>query len=101
VTTGKNGTHKPSLAIISSSLVNGKPISCSIDKPGNVTLDLFALNGAKIGILIQKRVTTAGCHSFEWNGQTISGKHIGNTAGILRLSSPNGTVSRMVYKMSK
>ena len=96
---GPDRTPRSALKIASTSLSAGKPIICTIDKPGNVTIELLSLNGKKIGTLVNRTISTTGKHSLFWNGKTIDGKLIGNTAGILRLSSPGGSVSRLIFNM--
>jgi len=100
--TGLKRTTKSALRIVSSSLSAGKPIICSIDEPGNITVELLSLNGKKIGTLVNRNVATAGRHTFFWNGKTSEGKSVGSIAGILRLSSSGGNVvSRLVFNMAK
>jgi hypothetical protein len=94
---GRSPSLNKVLAINSPSLTSGRPVLLSIDQPGNVTVDLLSLNGAKIGTLLSKKVEKAGPYSFVWNGKTINGKPIGTVAGILRVSSSGSTVSRLVF----
>lgn len=92
---------RPSLSIASTTIAAGKPIVCSIDQPGKVTIELLGLNGAKIGTLIERNVTNAGTHTFTWNGTSVNGKQIGSVVGILRLSSEGTSVSRRVVNMAR
>ena len=88
-------------SIFSSHLSAGTPIRCSIDRPGKVSIDLLALNGAKIGTLVEQNITTTGNHSFRWNGRTIEGNNIGAVVGIIRLSTTGGTSSKVVFNVLK
>lgn len=85
----------PTLAMNTLHLRAGAPVQYSVDVAGKVTMELIAINGARIGTIMQENVTS-GVHSFNWNGKTVDGKHVSSTFAVLRLSSPNGTVSKTV-----
>ena len=91
----ENRSAMQPLALQSFRLVAGAPVHYSVDVEGTVTMELLALNGAKIGTIMNEQVS-AGNNSFRWNGKTIEGKSVGSVFAVLRLSSPQGTVTRMV-----
>ncbi len=86
------------LAFSSSRLSAGTPMYYSVDITGLVKIELFSINGAKIGTIMNQEVS-AGSHAFRWNGSTIEGKKVGSMFAVLRLSSANGAVTRMVSVM--
>lgn len=83
------------LTLSSSHLSAGTPIHYSNNAAGTVKMELLSINGAKIGTIMKQQVI-AGYHSFNWNGKTIEGKKISSAFAVLRLTSPNGTMSKMV-----
>jgi flagellar hook assembly protein FlgD len=83
------------LKLNSSHLSAGTPVYYSVDVAGTVKLELLSINGAKIGTIMNQQVST-GCQAFNWNGKTIEGKNVASTFAVLRLTSPNGTVAKMV-----
>jgi len=85
----------PTLALNTMNIRAGTPVQYSVDVAGKVTMELIAINGAKIGTIMQENVTS-GVHSFNWNGKTIDGKHVSSTFAVLRLSSPSGTITKAV-----
>jgi hypothetical protein len=83
------------LTLNSSHLSAGAPVYYSVDVSGTVKMELLGINGAKIGTIMNQQVGT-GCHAFNWNGKTIEGKNVASTFAVLRLTSSNGTVAKMV-----
>jgi hypothetical protein len=92
----KSNTANIPLSIKSGCLRNGKAVTFSVNCPGVVTIDLLALNGARIGIIHNRFIGTPGTHSFVWNGKTIKGMGIAPRIMIMRLVTPSGSVSRQV-----
>jgi hypothetical protein len=84
------------LALGNSNLSAGFPLRYSIDISGYATIDLIAVNGAKIGTLMNG-VVSAGNHLFVWNGKYTDGKKTFSGRAILRLRSSTGAVSKMVF----
>ena len=83
------------LSILSSCIAPNQPISFSVDAAGLVSIELFNLTGAKIGTIMREHLT-AGSHTLLWNGKTLEGKTVRSVFAIIRLTSVNGTVSRVV-----
>jgi hypothetical protein len=71
------------------------PLYYSVDVAGTVKMELLSINGAKIGTIMNQQ-TSVGSHSFNWNGKTVDGRSIGSMFAVLRLTSSNGTVTKMV-----
>ncbi|MBN1601346.1 MAG: hypothetical protein JW915_07040 [Chitinispirillaceae bacterium] len=84
------------LSILSGSLNIGKPIRFSTGSAGTITVELLSLNGAKLATLYKQNVLEAGNHSFIWNGATRGTRGLTTQIMILRISSPDGCVSRQV-----
>lgn len=83
------------LALNTFRLTAGAPVRFSVDAAGEVTMDLMTINGAKIGTIMKKSVS-AGSHKFVWNGKTTDGRHVGSVFAVLRLTSPAGSITRIV-----
>lgn len=83
------------LSINSSRLCPGNFLHFSVNTAGMVTMELLSINGAKIGTILSQNFS-AGNHSFNWNGKTVEGKNVATVFAVLRLTSPNGTVAKMV-----
>ena len=83
------------LACGNSRICAGKSIRYTIDIAGPVSMDLIGLNGVKIAT-IMKGTAAAGQHSFVWNGMSRDGVRISAGVGVIRLSSQNGAVSKVV-----
>ncbi len=82
-------------ALPTQTLSPGRPIRFSIGSRRVVTLELFDLNGMKLGTLCQGNIGS-GQHSVVWNGATDGGAVIGSRSVILRLSTSDGHVTRQV-----
>lgn len=68
-------------------------IHFSVDKPGPVSMELFSLNGGRIGVIMQDNMS-AGEHILHWNGKTINGKKVSSLFALLRLSSARSAVTK-------
>jgi hypothetical protein len=95
VTGGIRGKPIVPLSVAPFRIAADRPISYSVDADGPVSIELFNLNGIKIGTIMQEH-RTAGIHTLQWNGKTIEGANVRSAITILRLTSVNGTCSRMV-----
>jgi hypothetical protein len=84
------------LAIENARLAPGCPLHYSTDVSGVVTLDVIALNGARIGTLY-KGFASEGSHTLVWRGSFAGGAKAFSGKAILRLSSESGVVSKLVY----
>jgi flagellar hook assembly protein FlgD len=73
----------------------GAPIHYSVDAAGMASMELFTVNGARIGTIMQEKVAS-GAHSFMWNGKTVDGKQVGSAFVLLRLSTQTGSVTQSV-----
>ena len=82
-------------ALPTQTLSPGRPIRFSVGSRGVVTLELFDLNGMKLGTLYQGTIGS-GRHSVVWNGATDGGAVVGSRSVILRLSTADGHVTRQV-----
>ena len=82
-------------ALPSQILSSGKPVCFSVKKKCAATLDVFNLQGAKIGSLFSGEVT-GGPQSFIWNGKTVCGRQVSNSAVILRLTTPEHSAVKPV-----
>jgi hypothetical protein len=83
------------LSFKSTRLSASAPVYYSVDAAGLVKMELLSINGATIGTIMNQQVS-AGNHAFNWSGRTIDGRSIGSKFAVLRLTSPNGTVTKMV-----
>jgi hypothetical protein len=91
----KGFSLKVPLAFNSTRLSSGVPVYYSVDVTGPVEMELLGINGAKIGTIMNQQVSV-GSNAFNWNGKTIDGRSIGSKFAILRLTSKNGTVTKVV-----
>ncbi|MGB7569341.1 MAG: GH116 family glycosyl hydrolase [Chitinivibrionales bacterium] len=73
----------------------GKAFHYTVDVSGHVSIDLIALNGARIGTLLNETIA-AGRHTVLWNGKTMDGCGVGVAMAVLRLASPGGIITRIV-----
>jgi serine protease AprX len=73
-------------------------ISFSLDKPDNVRLEVYDINGRKVTTLIDQQNLSADYYTIEWNGLSGSGAGIssGNYFLVLRSSSEIKT-HKMLY----
>jgi len=85
-----------SLSLTSGQLVRGRNIMFSVPVSGNVTIDLFQVNGAKIATLANISVP-AGSHKILWNGINGQGANVTSNMAILRLTCNSGSISKTVY----
>ncbi len=84
-----------SLGLQTAYLRAGNNVRFTVNHPGSVAMELLSLNGAKIGTIMQKNLST-GNHSFVWNGKTLEGKGVASTMALLRLSNDGKSVTRAV-----
>ena len=80
-------------ALPAQTLSTGKPIRFSVYNRRMVSLEVYNLNGSKIGTLFQGEMS-GGERSFVWNGKTIDGLRVGSRAVILRLTTPDGSITK-------
>jgi hypothetical protein len=90
--------NQNSNALLTASLVRGKPVLFSVASKGSVTIEALSLNGAKIGTVYSNSLG-AGRHSFTWSGTTVDGSALGNKAIILRLVTSSGSFARRVMQL--
>jgi hypothetical protein len=83
------------LGLKTSFLRSGNTIRFSVDRSGPVTMELIALNGAKIGAIF-KNSLSAGNHVFQWNGKTVSNRSVASGVALLRVYSVNSAVTKPV-----
>ena len=84
-----------SLGVNTAYLRAGNHVRFSVQKAGDVSIELLSLNGSKIGTVMQKNLP-AGNHSFIWNGKTIEGKAVASVVALMRISNAGRSVSRTV-----
>jgi Glycosyl-hydrolase family 116, catalytic region len=77
------------------SIVAGKLVRYTTDISGPVSVDLLSANGALVARLVCENVAS-GIHSFVWNGKSENGFRTASGMGILRLTTPSGSISKMV-----
>ncbi len=87
--------HQEVLGIGSTVLAAGSPIHYSLGSAGLVKMELFSINGARIGT-IMNGYAAAGSHTYVWNGKTAQGAGIGAEVAVLRLSAAGKSVSKIV-----
>lgn len=92
----KSNNIRHSLSLSDGQLVSGRNISFSVPVPGNVTLDLFQLNGAKIAT-VANLTLPAGSHKILWNGTNNHGTRVNSNMAILKLTCNSGSISKRVY----
>jgi hypothetical protein len=83
------------LSLSGGQIGKGRKIQYSVPVSGLVTIELFQVNGVKLGT-IAKSSATAGSHSFVWNGTTLQGVKVNAVTAILRLNSVAGSISKIV-----
>jgi hypothetical protein len=93
---GAPSVAQVALGISNNSIAAGALIHYSVGVSGSVTMDLFAVNGVKLGTIMKANVS-AGNHSFVWNGQTSQGMRVNAEVAVLRLSTSNVSVSKKVF----
>lgn len=101
ISTSRMSAIAASLSITSSDIRPNQTIRFSVDKPGNVSMELYTLSGAKIGTIMQQTSEHAGTQSFFWNGKTLSGKKISSSLSVLKLTSSSGSVSKLISAKSR
>ncbi|MBN1758245.1 MAG: hypothetical protein JW863_08010 [Chitinispirillaceae bacterium] len=84
------------LSLTGGQLESGRTISFSVPVTGKVTLDLFQVNGAKIGTLANGSLS-AGSHTILWKGITAHGSKVPTNMAILRLTCSSGSIAKTVY----
>ena len=87
---------RPSLKIGDRDMRLGKAFRYTVDIPGQASIELIGVNGARIGTVVRGFVA-AGPHEVQWNGKTLEGAVVGGAIVVARLSSQGGVVSRIVY----
>jgi hypothetical protein len=95
VTGGIKGKLIVPLSVATFRIAANRPILYSVDAEGPVSIELFNLNGIKIGTIMREH-QVAGIHTSQWNGKTLEGADVGSAIAILRLTSVNGICSRTV-----
>jgi len=85
-----------SLSLADGNLVSGRNISFSVPVTGSVKLELFQLNGAKIGTVANVSLP-AGSHKILWNGTNNHGAMVTSNMAILKLTCSSGSISKKVY----
>ncbi len=73
----------------------GNAIHFKVDRTGPITMELIALNGAKIGVIF-KNSLSAGNNVFQWNGKTVGNRSVAAGMALLRISSLNSSVTKPV-----
>jgi hypothetical protein len=84
------------LSIGNSKLSPSCPLRYTTDVAGDVTLDVIAINGARIGTLF-KGFAQAGNHTLVWRETFAGGAKAFSGKAVLRLKSESGVVSKLVY----
>jgi hypothetical protein len=74
----------------------GQPIQYTLDNAGEVSFNLFSVNGAKIGQILKSNMVPAGSNHFVWNGKTLSGDVVSSGMAVLQMVTPKSTISRSV-----
>ena len=87
---------RPSLKIGDRDMRLGKAFRYTVDVPGQASIELIGLNGARMGTIV-RGFAAAGPHEVQWNGKTLEGAVVGGAIAVARLSSLGGIVSRIVY----
>ncbi|HAJ79442.1 MAG TPA: hypothetical protein DCO75_06685, partial [Fibrobacteres bacterium] len=92
----RSNSKSSSIAITSSQIAKNSIITYSVPVSGMSTLELFQVNGAKIGT-IAKKMVNAGVNFFVWNGNTVNGNMVNSNVAVLRLTCSGGSMSRTVF----
>jgi hypothetical protein len=92
----RSNSKSSSMAITSSQIAKNRIITYSVPVSGMATLELFQVNGAKIGT-IAKKMVNAGVNFFVWNGNTVNGNMVNSNVVVLRLTCSGGSMSRTVF----
>jgi hypothetical protein len=93
---GKTYNIKSVLNLSGGQIGKGQRIRYSVPVSGLATMELFQVNGAKIGT-IAKQSADAGSNSFLWNGMTVQGVRVNAPIAVLRLNTGAGSISRTVH----
>ena len=96
VTNGKTYNHVNVLSLSGGQIGKGRKIRYSVPVSGLITIDLFQINGVKLGTIASCSATAGSC-SLVWDGTTLQGVKVNAVTAILRLNSVAGSVSKMVY----
>ena len=91
----KAAMHQNVLALVSGIIGANSPIRFAVASSGAVKMELFAVNGARIGTIMNE-YASAGSHNYVWNGRTSQGSWVGSGVAVLRLTSAGKSVSRTV-----
>jgi hypothetical protein len=92
---GKTYNIRSALNLSGGQIGKGQRIRYSVPVSGLATMELFQVNGVKIGT-IAKQSADAGSNSFLWNGMTVQGVRINAPIAVLRLNTGAGSISRTV-----
>lgn len=93
---GKTYNIRSALTLSGGQIGKGSRILFSVPVSGITTLELFQVNGAKIGT-IATQSADAGSNSFLWNGMTMQGVKVNSPIAVLRLNTGAGSISRTVH----
>jgi hypothetical protein len=93
---GKTYNILSTLTLSGGQIGKGRTIRYSVPVSGLVTMELFQVNGAKIGTIV-KQSADAGSNFFVWNGTTVQGMQVNAATAILRLNTGAGSISKMVH----
>ncbi len=61
--------------------------------PGKVRLELFAINGQRVAVLVQEQ-RTAGNHSLHWDGTSQDGRSLASGVYLYRLLTEDGAIAK-------
>ncbi|MCD4829006.1 MAG: T9SS type A sorting domain-containing protein [Candidatus Cloacimonetes bacterium] len=68
-------------------------IAFSIERPGDVRLDIYNIRGQKVKTLVREQLI-AGRHAFTWQGRNDNDKPVGSGVYLYRLTSGEQTQTR-------
>ena len=95
---GVNDEIIPSAAVLTQNYPNPfnpeTTIGFMLDNPGNISLEIFDLRGARLRILIDHIYYQPGRYQVLWNGKDDSGRPVASGTYLYRLSGPDFQFSR-------
>ena len=99
---GDNRSLRESVLSINTTVIaKGRPIQYTVNEAGPVTIDLLALNGAKICTMLHQYIEKPGTYDFFWNNGKEEAVKLGSKIMVMRLSTRSGIISRLVSRELK
>lgn len=101
-TTGAKGVTEQGFSIdqnYPNPFMDRTTLQFQLAKPGNVSVDIYNLNGVKVRTLTNKEMYMAGQHSINWDGRNQVGEAVASGAYIFNIVTDEGRKSLSMIKL--